>query len=347
MKDSEPESSNPSIKRISYPKINSTFFSIVLILFIHNSLNAQRYIDTTKARIFYQRVVRTVDCGGGGGGMSQQTFFLLLMEYSKPEKDDDGPRSQDYYNHSYSHSHSHSHSETHNERTDSNTRVVYVRDTIVLKEPSDTVFMMAEAPTADDISMTQEVMKKILRDQGFKEIIRETISEMPADELKEFKKDMNKEFRQMKNEMAVEQARRKVAELEAKKEERLAEKKERKEKHIERKEKWKALSKEERKELIKAKAAVMAHETAMGAGATAAAAGAAVVGVGAVLGAGILAIGKGIVKAPLGAWNWLDKHFYVNIDLSCSEQARLRAYRKVHNYSPPKVRKYSGHCPGW
>lgn len=346
MEDSEPEPSNSSIKSISYPKINSTLFSIILILFIHNSLNAQRYIDSTKARIFYQKVVRTVDCGGSGEGMSQQAFFLLLMEYSKPEKDqddDDGLRSRNYYHHS----HSHSDSETYSKKNDSSTRIIYIHDTVVLKEPSDTVFMMADAPTADDISMTQKVMKKILRDEGFKEIIRETISEMSADELNDFKKDMNKEFRQMKNEMAVEQARRKVAELEAKKEERLEQKKERKEKRIERKEKWKALSKEERKELIKAKAALMAHETAMGVGATAAAAGAAVVGTGAILGAGILAIGKGIVKAPLGVWNWLDKRFYVNIDLSCSEQARLRAYRKVHNYSPPKVRKYSGHCPGW
>jgi hypothetical protein len=203
--------------------------------------------------------------------------------------------------------------------------------------------MSTGLPSSADVVTAQEVLKKIIKDKDFADIIRATVAEMPAEELEKFQKELNQEFRGVKNELAMEQAKRTVAELEAKKEKALARQKTKKEQ----KEKWKALSKDERKELIKARAKILAYETAEGAGAVAAAAGGVVMGAGALLAGGILAIGKGIIRSPLAIWNWIEKHFYVKIDLSCEAQQQLRAYRLVHNYKPAKIKKYKGFCPGW
>lgn len=349
MEDSEPESSNTPIQKTIHLKNFPILFLFTLLFFSSShKLNAQQDIDTSKASIFYQEVITRINCVEGDLGLSRSEFYFLLSIYSRSHKKKSPRSSHAYYS---SHSHSHSHSSSHTEKVDSNTKIIYIHDTVVVKEPSDTVFMgnlstpdtvFMEAPAANaqDMMVAKENLHKILADRKLKSLIRETIKDMSADELKDFKKEMKEDFKDIQSEMKITQAQKKVEELEAKKEAKEKEREANKEARQKRKEEWKSLTKEEKKELVRAKTTLVVHETGLAAGAAAAT-------VGGVVAAGVVAIGTGVIKAPMAIWNWLDERFYVNIDMSCSEQRRLRAYRKSHNYHPPKVKKYRGHCPGW
>ena len=342
MVDSDPNSDDSSFQRNYFYTHSISYLIFFLIISLFSiKVSAQQQLDSAKAKTFYRQVIRQTECGGIGNGLSESEFYLLLALYIKQDE------KRNYYPQGYNpenrqisqNAPSNNSSEKQTSPSDSFVRVIYIHDTIMQPSSQDTVFLGSATPTSDDIAFSQEVLKKIIQDRDLSELIRETVNEMSADELNDFKKDLNKEFLEIKNELTLEKARRKIAELEAKKEEQLA----RRERHKEQKENWKVLSKEERKELIKAKATVLAY----GAAAAAGTAGLAVVGVGAILGAGVLAIGKGIIRAPIEIWNWLDDHFYVKIDLSCATQRQIRAYRMTHNYKPRPIKKYSGHCPGW
>jgi len=339
MTDIDPNSDDSSFQWPTFRLQTLVYFSFILITSLYsNTIRAQQY-DRTQTRIFYKEVIRQTECGGFGDGLSEDEFYLMLTMYFG-NKEKVGYRSSsttsksNYNNYYYS---------KQTASKDTVVRVVYIHDTIQQPAARDTVFISANLPSSDDVVMTQEILKKIIKDKEFADIIRATVAEMPAEELEKFQQELNQEFRGIKENLAREKAKRTIAELEAKKEKELAHQ----EKHKEQKEKWKALSKEERKELIKARAAILAYETADAAGAVAAVAGGIVMGAGALLSSGILAIGKGIMRSPLAIWNWMENHFYIKIDLSCEMQAQIRAYRRVHNYKPDKVKKYSGFCPRW
>ncbi|MCP4439569.1 MAG: hypothetical protein GY810_11555 [Aureispira sp.] len=220
----------------------------------------------------------------------------------------------------------------------------------------DTVLVYQEMPTPQDVEAAQEILKKVMQDKDLTELIQETVQNMSSREIKEFRKEIGENVRDMNQQLKKERANRIVIELGAKRARLKKEREDRKKAREEFNEARDTMSKEEKKELIKARLAQIAEGTGTalkygGAviGGVGAAAGLGVAAIGFILGKGIIAIGKGIIKTAKAIWNWIDAHFYIKIDLSCAEQQKIKKHKKTMAVlnKKRKAKPYKGHCPGW
>jgi hypothetical protein len=213
--------------------------------------------------------------------------------------------------------------------------------------------MYQDIPTQSTVETAQEVLKKIMEDQDLTELIKETVKDMSAEELRGFRKDLQGSIADMNDELKREQNEKVLEELEAKREAQKIAKEARKQLREEQKAVWDTLSKEERQELVKAKVAQIAYETGTtlkdGALAVGMVMGAGLAAVGGIIAQGVIAIGQGIINAASAIWNWIDEHFYVRIDFSCAKQRKMRKkrkYTKMVKKQRPIV-QYTGGCPKW
>jgi hypothetical protein len=312
-------------------------FLLYFIFGINFNAQAQRTADTTKAAALYKEIIAKTKCSND---LSPEVFYALLDSYSsttgRPSSDYNIPYGKVRTVIQY--------------RTDT----IYINRTDTIYLPTtDTIYMYQEIPGQEEVKAANLILQKIMEDEDLTALIQEIVKNMSSEEIKEFRKGIQDRVKDMDIELKQEQARKRVAELEAKRLDQKLAREAKKQLRKERKEAWDSLTKEEKKELVQEKVALIAAETGevlkTGAIAVGAVVGLSLVAVGGIVAQGIIAIGKGIINTAKAIWNWIDDHFYIRIDLSCAQQRKIRKNRRYRAVvsKPRTVVKYRGQCPGW
>ncbi|MCP4439568.1 MAG: hypothetical protein GY810_11550 [Aureispira sp.] len=272
------------------------FFFFIFCTQYTTTIQAQsNSIDSAQAEKLYQRILQETDCAGA---LSSEEFYNIFYSYS-------------YY--SVSSQNTSSKKSTHDTiyiyKTDTikgDTILIHTRDTIrgdtVLSNThthttdtvkSDTVLIYQDLPTQQDIEAAKEVLQKVIEDKDLTDLIKETVSNMSSEEIKEFRQELRDDVRNIDQQLRQERANRIVIELGGRRAQQKADRKEKREASD-------TMSRDENKELIKAKVSLIAGKTAASRGGGGASVADGLASVGNIIAKGIIAIGKGIIIENFG-----------------------------------------------